>query len=172
MQYLANLAERANPWRLLFIISALVFASALYFQFVMDLQPCVKCVYQRVAILGVAAAGLIGSFTYQYGLGRLIAFALWLYSSYQGAVIAYQHWQLQETENPLFAVCESIPNFPDWAPLHQWLPTIFKPQGLCGDVHWSFVDMTMPQWTTVIFSLAFAVGTVLLVIRLAKKHQI
>ena len=34
--------------------------SALYFQYGMDLQPCVMCIYERVALFGIAFAGLIG----------------------------------------------------------------------------------------------------------------
>ncbi len=41
-------------------IAFMLECAALYFQHVMKLQPCVMCVYERVALLGIMVAGLVG----------------------------------------------------------------------------------------------------------------
>ena len=64
-----------------------------------------------------------------------------------------------------------MPNFPSWAPLHEWLPRIFAATGDCGDIDWQFLDMSMPQWMIVIFAIYTGLLTIVLVSRLliAKK---
>jgi disulfide bond formation protein DsbB len=93
-------------------------------------------------------------------------------SSVWGLLIAIEHVDIQTAINPFFASCEIVPNFPSWAPLHEWLPQIFAATGDCGDIKWSFVGMSMPQWMIVIFAaytcvLIFVAATALM----KKKNQ-
>ncbi|MEC7642417.1 disulfide bond formation protein DsbB [Idiomarina sp.] len=141
-----------NAWLALFIISLSLLAAAAYFQYGLGLEPCVKCVYQRMAVIGVALFALLGYWGARHALVRLIALAGVIYSAIEGLLIAYDHWDLQTSKNAFFAVCESNPNFPSWAPLHEWLPSYFAAPGLCGDIDWSFLGVTMPAWMTFIFA--------------------
>lgn len=152
----ANLSKRPLPWLLLLIGAAVLYVLALYFQYGMGLEPCVKCIYQRTAVLGIMAAGFVGVLGYGVWPTRWAALALWLYSSVQGFIVAYDHWDLQTSKNAFFAVCESHPNFPQWLPLHEWLPGLFAAPGLCGDIDWQFLGLGMPGWMMVIFA-AFTV---------------
>ncbi len=45
---------------LLFAIAALILAYVA--QYVFDLQPCLLCIYQRLPLLGIVAAGIVGLF--------------------------------------------------------------------------------------------------------------
>lgn len=160
---IAKSAEQKSYW-LLLALSAFIFELvALYFQYGMDLQPCIMCVYQRLAVMGVLISGLIGGFSCHHVLGRLISFSTWAVSAIWGLIIALEHVDIQSNSGSLFFTCEFVPNFPTWMPLHQWMPAIFEATGDCGEISWSFLNYSMPQWMVVIFavySLAFA--TVLL----------
>ena len=46
-------------WLLLFLGCAVLLGAALYFQAVLGLEPCVKCVYQRMAVVGIALSAII-----------------------------------------------------------------------------------------------------------------
>ncbi|MBT8448312.1 MAG: disulfide bond formation protein B, partial [Gammaproteobacteria bacterium] len=47
-------------WWLLLVSSMLLFElTALYFQYRLELDPCVLCVFQRTAVMGVLVAGLV-----------------------------------------------------------------------------------------------------------------
>jgi len=156
---LKNLSSQRWPWLLLAFSALALELCALYFQHVMKLEPCVMCVYERITMLGVLLAGLIGASCPQYLLVRLIAFAVWGISAVWGLLLALEHTDYQMNPSP-FATCDFFPNFPSWAPLHEWLPWLFNPTGDCADIVWQFFGYSMPQWLIV----SFAIYTILFVV--------
>jgi disulfide bond formation protein DsbB len=158
-----GLAKRA--WALLFLSALVLAVIALYFQYFRGLAPCIMCIYQRTAVFGVMFAALPVIFINNM-LSRLIAFVGWGVSAIWGLLIAIEHVDIQTAANPFFATCEIIPNFPSWAPLHQWLPNIFAATGDCGDINWAFFDMSMPQWMIVVFAVYTGIWALVLGSRL------
>lgn len=165
-------AERRSAWFLLLLSASALFGCALYFQFGLALEPCVKCVYQRVAVVGIGAAALLGFIAPRLALVRFLAFALWLVSAIWGWFIASEHLALQNAKNAFFMTCDSFPNFPDWAPLHQWFPTLFSAPGVCGDIEWSFAGLSMPAWMQIIFAAYALIGIAVVLLRLLRLHRI
>lgn len=170
--YVADWPSKRWPWLLLMISALFLELSALYFQYVMDLQPCIMCIYQRNAVFGILFAGLAGILLHRYWLGRLMAFSLWAVAAIWGLLIAIEHVDIQTASNPFFSVCEIVPNFPSWLPLHEWLPGIFAATGDCGDIDWSFLGMSMPAWMQVIFAFYSGVLGVVLIARLSRHQRI
>lgn len=151
MNYLSNITTTQRPW-LLLAASAFAFElSALFFQYGLDLEPCIMCVYQRLGILTIAFAGIVGGFGYNNIFARIIAFCLWGVSSIWGVQLALEHVEKQTNSSPFFFSCEFIPNFPSWAPLHEWIPFLFEATGDCGEIAWQFLGYSMPQWMVVVF---------------------
>ncbi|MCP4321269.1 MAG: disulfide bond formation protein DsbB [Psychromonas sp.] len=156
---LKNLSTQRWPWLLLAFSAFAMELCALYFQHIMELEPCVMCVYERITMLGLIVAGLIGASAPQNLFVRLIAFAVWAVSAVWGLLLAIEHTDYQMNPSP-FATCDFFPNFPTWAPLHEWLPWLFNPTGDCADVVWQFFGYSMPQWLIV----SFTIYTVLFVV--------
>jgi disulfide bond formation protein DsbB len=171
MKLLSNLSTNNKAWLLLAISALGLELVALFFQYVMDLAPCIMCVYQRLAIAAILLAGLIGFAGSQYLIARVIAYALWGTGAIWGLIIALEHIEMQANSGSLFFSCEIIPNFPSWAPLHQWLPSIFEATGDCGEISWQLLGYSMPQWMVVVYGLFTVTFTVVLLSRLihAKK---
>ena len=147
---------------LLLGLSALGFEfAALYFQYAMKLEPCIMCIYQRVAVMGVMFSGFITAIAPQIMLMRIAGFGLWGVSAIWGMLIVIEHYGIQTETDPFkFHACELNPNFPDWFQIHQWFPAVFEVRGDCGTVDWVFLNMSMVQWMIVVFALysaAFAV---------------
>jgi disulfide bond formation protein DsbB len=132
----------------------------------LDLAPCIMCVYQRLAILAIIAAGAIGTLGFKHMLARAIAYILWGTGSIWGLIIALEHVEMQSNSGSLFFSCDFIPNFPTWAPLHEWLPFLFEATGDCGEISWQFLGYSMPQWMIAVYSLYAIVFVVVLVNRL------
>ncbi|AGH81066.1 disulfide bond formation protein B [Psychromonas sp. CNPT3] len=147
---LKNLSKQRWPWLLLASSALTLELCALFFQHVMHLEPCVMCVYERLAMIGLIVTGLIGAIAPQFLLLRLIAFSSWLISAYWGLQLALEHTKYQLDPSP-FAVCAFLPDFPNWAPLHLWFPWLFNPTGDCANIVWQFLGYTMPQWLIVSF---------------------
>lgn len=160
MKILSDLTTHSTPWLLLALSALGLELSALFFQYVLDLAPCIMCVYQRVAIAAIALAGLLGFIGSRYLVARFLAYALWATGAIWGLIIALEHVEIQANAGSLFFSCDIIPNFPSWAPLHEWIPFLFEATGDCGDINWAFLGYSMPQWMIVVYTaytLAFAV---------------
>ena len=56
MSWLAELANKRTPWVLLALTALAFEITALFFQYSMGLEPCIMCIYQRTAMLGLLAA--------------------------------------------------------------------------------------------------------------------
>lgn len=163
--WLLTLPAQPRAWLLLALSAFGLFAAALYFQFGLGLEPCVKCVYQRVAVLAVGLSALLGWWL-TGSRWQPIASVGWLIAAGWGLLIAYDHHSLQQSANAFFAVCESIPNFPAWLPLHEWLPALFNPTGLCGDIDWAFLGLSMPAWMVVVFAVYSVAALVVIALQL------
>ncbi len=133
-------------------IALMLECAALYFQHVMKLQPCVMCIYERIALLGIIAAGLIGAIAPQNGLLRWLAIIVWIYSAWRGLDLAWEHTMLQLYPSP-FASCDFFVNFPEWLPLNQWVPAVFEATGDCSVKQWVFLGWDMPQWLISVFAV-------------------
>ncbi|RJE73845.1 disulfide bond formation protein DsbB [Pseudoalteromonas citrea] len=152
MNWIANLPYSRKAWGLL-ALSAFIFeAVALFFQYNMGLEPCIMCIYQRTAMLGLLFAGIIGLTAPNNLLLRTSGLILWGIASIWGWLIAREHTYMQITTDPFAFTCDIVPNFPAVLPLHEWLPAFFAATGDCGNIDWEFMSMSMPNWMEVIFA--------------------
>ncbi|WP_284215989.1 disulfide bond formation protein B [Agaribacter marinus] len=151
MFWLVDWSKTKLPWWLLFTCSSLLVASALYFQHALGHSPCVKCIYQRTAMVTLAlSAGL--PLIYMHIVTRLLSITVWLAASVWGLYVANSHVELIFFEGFFMPPCPIEPNFPSFMPLHNWLPAIFDATGECNDNRWQFLNMGMAEWMRIIFS--------------------
>jgi len=163
MKFLSDFTTNSKSWLLLAVSAFTLELCALFFQYAMDLAPCIMCVYQRVAICAIIIAGLIGFVGCRSLFARVIAYALWATGAIWGLLIALEHIEMQENSGSLFFSCEFVPNFPTWAPLHEWIPFLFEATGSCGDISWQFLGYSMPQWMVVVYG-AYTLAFVLILL--------
>ncbi|MBQ4861795.1 disulfide bond formation protein DsbB [Pseudoalteromonas sp. MMG013] len=152
MNWITSLSHSRPAWVLL-AVSAFVFeAIALFFQYQMELAPCIMCIYQRTAMLGLLFAGLVGAINPSNTIFKIVGFSGWGLASIWGWLIAREHTNMQTTTDPFAFTCDIVPNFPEFLPLHEWLPSFFAATGDCGNIDWQFMNMSMPNWMEVIFA--------------------
>ena len=94
MNYLNNLTTAPKAWLYLALSAVGLETIALYFQYVLDLAPCIMCVYQRLAIIVIAFAGLLGAISIHYIIGRIVSFSLWATAAIWGLITAIEHLSL------------------------------------------------------------------------------
>ncbi len=176
MQLLSNISTwpaQRWPWLLLGTSALVLELIALYFQYGMGLEPCVMCIYQRTAVLGVAVAGYIGAVAPQKLIVRLAAYVLWFVSAIWGLLLAYEHVQMQDPQNFLLAMaCDVYPDFPSWFAIHEWFPAVFEARGTCGDIDWQFLGQSMPSWMVVCFAIFTGAAALVLTSSLVKNKTI
>lgn len=161
-----------QSWGLLALSAALLEATALYFQYGMGLEPCIMCIYQRFAMLGILAAGLVGLLAPRSFMVRSLAFASWGVGSIWGYLLAREHIAMQTTTDPFAFTCDFVPNFPEFMPLHEWFPSFFAATGDCGSIDWSFMGLTMPGWMEIIFAAYSVVFIFFLLFHFTKQKAV
>lgn len=171
MNFLAavkSFSQQRLSWLLLLGFVVFFEACALFFQHVMLLAPCVMCIYERVAMLGIGAAALLGIIAPTNPLFRWLGLAAWGITAYKGLTLALQHVDYQFNPSP-FATCDLFVTFPDWAPLNQWAPWMFEAYGDCSKVVWQFLTLSMPQWLVVIFAVNLLALAVVVIAQFVKS---
>ncbi|MCG5554411.1 disulfide bond formation protein DsbB [Klebsiella pneumoniae] len=166
-----SLVKKSSDSRITWLIMALTaFALeivALWFQYVMQLRPCVLCIYERCALFGIMGAGITGAIAPRTPL-RYLAFAIWIYSAVRGIQLAWEQTQLQLHPSP-FMTCDFAAHFPSWLPLDKWLPQVFIATGDCAEHQWNFLTLSMTQWMVGIFSAYLIIAVLILIARLIKS---
>jgi disulfide bond formation protein DsbB len=100
IEFLRRIAAHRLAWSLLAASALFLELSALFFQHVLGLHPCVMCVYERIATLGVLTAGLLGMVAPQKWYVRWSALLLWGSSAFWGLKLALKHVDYQVNPSP------------------------------------------------------------------------
>lgn len=168
IDWIARFSMKRGAWIALAVTALSLEASALFFQYGLDLNPCVMCIYIRMAVLGLVAAGLLGAIAPRRPVIQFLGFAAWGLAAGEGLVLSRELIVIQAADPFSFAaVCSFLPRFPAWLPLHEWFPAFFMPTGNCTDDIWRWLGLSMAQWMQGIFIAYLVVLVIVLVARLA-----
>jgi disulfide bond formation protein DsbB len=136
-------------WAVIATIALAMNATALYFQYGLNMQPCVLCIDIRISlylvtILGLATCLLNPNSVYFHSF-RILTMSSLIYSTY----IAFDFYSATTSPNPFSITCSIEPNLPQWLPLHRWVPSLFEAQGMCGETNWKMLGMGLVQWSMI-----------------------
>ncbi|KOE57373.1 disulfide bond formation protein DsbB [Aggregatibacter actinomycetemcomitans] len=162
LKFFKTLSVQRTGWLLLVISALALEGTALYFQYGMELQPCVMCIYERVALFGIAFAGIVGLIAPRFLVFRLLALLIAFFSTVKGLLISLKHVDYQLHPAP-WNQCSYLPEFPQTLPLDKWFPALFQPTGSCSDVVWSWLGLSMAQWIVVMFAVYLIVLVLVLI---------
>jgi len=141
---------------------------ALYKQYQDFLDPCPLCVMQRVAFMWMGAAALLAAIHNPAARGQRVYNWIIILGAAFGAAVAGRHVWLQHLPPELVPECGPGLNYMlENFPLSETLSTVFLGSGSCAEVHWSFLGLSMPEWTLSWFLLLGAT-TVWMMFRPAK----
>ena len=171
IEFLRSIAAHRLAWGLLAASALLLELCALFFQHVLGLHPCVMCIYERVALLGIGLAALIALIDPTRIWLRWPALLLWGFSSLRGLQLSLKHVDIQLNPSP-FNTCSLFPDFPSWLPLDGWTPWFFAAYADCAERQWSLLGWELPQWLVPIFSLYLAIWLLILIANLAQKGRL
>jgi protein dithiol:quinone oxidoreductase len=162
--------NRSRPAWLLLALTALgLELTALYFQYYMQLEPCVLCVYERGSMALVMFAGMLGFINPGIFLLRLGGYLLWAGGVVWGLFLSIKHSAIQMGLISGTASCTFMADFPSWLKLDQWLPWVFNPTGYCEDIQWQFLGLSMPQTMVVINAIYLVVLCLVLVMEFRRS---
>lgn len=156
--FLSPMQDRCWPWTLA-LASACCLALlgfGLYLQHVVGLQPCPMCIVQRYALVLVAVLAALAAGLGRGGWGRLAA-ALALLLALGGAATAARQSWLQWYPPQILACGRDIFGMLEAFPLQRAIPMIFKGSGDCSAVDWTFLGLSIANWSFLNFSALIVV---------------
>lgn len=155
-----------QPRRLLaFIALACIalLAFGLYLQHAVGLEPCPMCIVQRYLFILVALAAGIGA-ALPAAATRWVGGLMALLSFTGAGVAARQSWlqwfppEIATCGRDLFGMIESFP-------LKRVIPMVFRGSGDCSAVDWTFLGLSIANWSFLNFVLVGVIGLALLLRR-------
>jgi disulfide bond formation protein DsbB len=153
---------------LIALTSVLLLVFGLYLQHVVGLEPCPMCIVQRYALVLVAVmAGL-------FALSRkpsvlLTGLLLLVLTSGFGAFVAARQSWLQWYPPEVASCGRDFYGMIETFPLQRAIPMIFKGSGDCSKVDWTFLTLSIANWSFLCF-LAFALLSLVLLRGLLRRR--
>ena len=145
-----------NNRTLLLAVAATCFAlvgAALYLQHILEMRPCPLCVIQRYMFLAIGLATLVAAISGKVREGTVLA----LLAGFGGLYTVGKH--LYVIANPGFSCgIDPMETMLNKIPSAEYLPWLFRADGLCEGATDTVLGLAIPQWSAV----WFAVLTVLL----------
>ena len=143
------------PRRLFTAVSAAsvaMLAFGLYLQHVVGLDPCPMCIVQRYALIVVAllaAATALASKKAAVTTGSLVLGI----SSGLGAFVAARQSYLQWYPPEVASCGRDLYGMIETFPLKRVIPMIFKGSGDCTKIDWTFLGLSIANWSFLCFTL-------------------
>jgi disulfide bond formation protein DsbB len=135
-----------------FLAATLALAFAYYLQYAQGLDPCALCIFQRIAMAGVALFCLIGLAHGPAEPGRRVYSALAGLSAVFGAAIAARHvWLMHLPADQVPACGPDLNYLIDVMPLAEVLTTVLRGDASCAEVEGAFLGVSLPAWTGIYF---------------------
>ncbi|MDN5693940.1 MAG: disulfide bond formation protein B [Psychrobacter sp.] len=149
----------------LVIMAVIGMSFALFFlQRYMGFSPCPLCIFQRIGLMVMGGFALIAAiFDPKSKIVRLL---LWL-GSLAGigwaAVVAGRHVWLQHLPADQVPSCgPGLDYWLDTLPMQQVLKEVFAGSGECASIEWTFMGLSIPEQSLILFSILILVHLLIL----------
>lgn len=149
---LEKISNSAAYWVLLLVVGLCFECVALYYQYVLELQPCVLCIQVRIWVMALILVSLAAIWMRRNAFMNLLAHMLTV-------VIAIgmleRSYQLLGTERGFtYSDCGLDLGLPAWFALDSWFPAMFKVQTSCGYTPELLFGITMAE-ALIVWSAVF-----------------
>ena len=140
-----------NAAGLLTCISAMLFA-LLYLQNVLYLDPCPLCIMDRVLIMSMGVVFLLAVLHNPGRIGQRVYGVINLLLVTTAMVVAGRHVWLQYLPADKVPECGAgLDYMLETMPLNNVLAKVFKGSGECAEVQWTFLGLSIPEQTILLF---------------------
>ncbi|HVF62716.1 MAG TPA: disulfide bond formation protein B [Casimicrobiaceae bacterium] len=147
------------------ILCAGLIGYALYAQYVLGLEPCPLCVFQRVAVIACGVVFAVAALQHPGRKGAVVYALSTLLAAGAGAAVAMRHLWIQSLPPSEVPACgPGLSYMLDTLPFTDVLQKVLAGSGECATVDWRFLGLTLPGWTLVFF-LTMIVAAIALIRR-------
>jgi disulfide bond formation protein DsbB len=142
-----------QPRRLTALVTVVCLALlsfGLYLQHGVGLEPCPMCIVQRYLMVLMALIAAVGTFI-PAGRAQLVAVALTAALSAAGAFVAARQSWLQWFPPEAYSCGRDFYGMIETFPLKRAIPMIFRGSGDCTKIDWTFMGLSIANWSFVAF---------------------
>jgi len=133
-----------------FAACAALLAYAYYAQFVLHLEPCPLCIFQRVGVLAIALLFLTAAAHDPVGWGRRVYAALLAVAAAATIGLAVRHLYIQSLPPGSIPACGASLNFMlKVFSLSEVVTKVLSGSGECAKISWRFLGLAMPGWVLI-----------------------
>ena len=133
-----------------FAACAGLLAYAYYAQFVLHLEPCPLCIFQRVGVLAIGLVFLIAAAHDPVGWGRRVYAGLLGLAAAATAGVALRHLYIQSLPPGSVPSCGASLNFMlQIFSLSEVVTKVLSGSGECAKITWKFLGLAMPGWVLI-----------------------
>ena len=146
-----------------FLATVAMMATAFFFQYVLYLEPCPLCSVQRAIVILLGVIFLLGFIQGPSGWGKRVYGLLITLASIFGLIVAGRHTWLQHL--PKDQIPECGPGLDFWMenlPAVDVIQKVFEGSGECAEIAWTFMGLSIPEWSLIAFAVFLIYGLTLL----------
>ena len=122
-------------------------AYALYAQFVLKLEPCPLCIFQRIGIASVGLMFLLAALHAPRGRGALVYGGLIALAALTTIGIAARHIYIQHLPEGAVPSCGAgLTYLFNVFPVVDVIRKVLTGSGECARITWTFLSLSMPTW--------------------------
>jgi disulfide bond formation protein DsbB len=129
---------------------AALLAYAYYAQYVLHLEPCPLCIFQRVGIFAIGVIFALAAAHDPVTWGRRVYAVLLGLASLVTIGVAVRHLYIQSLPPGTVAACGASLDFMlKVFPLTDVLVKVLTGSGECAKIEWRFLGLAMPAWVLI-----------------------
>ena len=129
---------------------AALLAYAYYAQYVMHLEPCPLCIFQRVGIFAIGVVFAVAAVHDPAAWGRRVYAGLLALVALATSGVAVRHLYIQSLPPGTIAACGASLDFMlKVFPLTDVLVKVLTGSGECAKITWRFLGLAMPAWVLI-----------------------
>ncbi|HRP98087.1 MAG TPA: disulfide bond formation protein B [Rhodocyclaceae bacterium] len=147
---LSNLSPRAL-FLALFAVCTGLLAYGLYLQHVVGLEPCPMCIMQRYAFVAVALVALVAGLHGPARTGSIVYGVVVALLAAAGGTVAARQSLLQRSPPDIAECGPGLEYLIDSFGVAEALPMIFRGAGDCAAIDWTFLGLTIANWSLLAF---------------------
>jgi disulfide bond formation protein DsbB len=133
-----------------FLACACLLGYAYYAQYVMHLEPCPLCIFQRIGIFGLGVMFLIATLHEPAVFGRRVYAVLLSLAALATIGVAARHLYIQSLPPDAVPACGASLDFMlKVFSLSEVLVKVLTGSGECAKVTWEFLGLAMPAWVLI-----------------------
>jgi len=133
-----------------FLACVALLSYAYYAQYVLRLEPCPLCIFQRVGIFSIGVIFAIAAAHDPGGWGRRVYAGLLALAACATIGVAVRHLYIQSLPAGSIPACGASLDFMlKVFPLTDVLVKVLTGSGECAKIEWRFLGLAMPAWVLI-----------------------